>query len=174
MTDMTSPDRPVIGTTIEPGDIGSIVHLHGILYAREYGFDPTFEAYVAGPLAGFVISPKQRERIWIARYNGRIVGCIAIVAATEEIAQLRWFLVDPVVRGLGLGRRLLDESIRFARESGYSSIILWTVDALDAAAHLYRSAGFVRTESQPGKQWGVDVVEEKYEMSLQEPFERGS
>ena len=163
---MASPIIPVIGTTIEPGDLGSIVHLHGILYAREYGFDPTFEAYVAGPLADFVISPKERERIWIARYDERIVGSIALVEASSELAQLRWFLVDPAVRGIGLGRRLLDDSIQFARECGYGNLMLWTVSALEAAAHLYHAAGFERTEQIPRKQWGVDVVEEKYEMTL--------
>ena len=160
---MSSPITPVLGTTIEPGDIGSIVHLHGVLYAREYGFDPTFEAYVAGPLADFVIAPKQRERIWIARYDNRIVGSIAAVDASDDVAQLRWFLVDPAVRGIGLGRRLLDESIQFVREAS-----LWTVSALEAAAHLYRAAGFTRTEQIPARQWGVDVVEEKYEMRLRD------
>src|SRR5262245_4204620 len=100
-------------TTLAPGDLGAIVHLHGTLYAREYGFDPTFEAYVAGPLADFVIAADPRERLWIAERAGRLVGCIAIVAADDDTAQLRWFLVDPAVRGVGLGKRLLAEAVAF-------------------------------------------------------------
>jgi hypothetical protein len=87
-----------IRTTLNPGDLGSIVHLHGVHYSREYGFDPTFEAYVAGPLAEFVKAGSPRERLWIAERNGRIVGCVAIVAATSDVAQLRWYLVDPTAR----------------------------------------------------------------------------
>jgi N-acetylglutamate synthase-like GNAT family acetyltransferase len=156
-----------IRTDVRPGDVGTIIHLHGVLYAREYGFDPTFEAYVAGPLSGFVIAAADRERIWIAEQDGRIVGCVAIVAASPETAQLRWYLVDPSARGVGLGKRLLQEAVAFARECGYESIILWTVSALAAAAHLYRSAGFRKVEEKPGRMWGVDVVEEKYELVLE-------
>jgi N-acetylglutamate synthase-like GNAT family acetyltransferase len=160
-------DAPVtLRTSLRPGDIGSLIHLHGVLYAREYGFDPTFEAYVAGPLAEFVRAASARERLWIAERDGRIVGCVAIVAAAEQVAQLRWFLVDPGTRGAGLGKRLLHEAIAFARASGYKTIILWTVSALTAAAHLYRAAGFRKVEEKPGHVWGVDVVEERYEMEL--------
>src|SRR5688500_13735635 len=108
---------PTIRTHLLPGDIGSIVHLHGILYAREYNFDYTFEAYVAGPLAAFALEPSDRQRIWIAEHEDRIVGCVAIVEAEPDVAQLRWFLVDPVVRGMGLGRRLLEESVQFSRDA---------------------------------------------------------
>jgi N-acetylglutamate synthase-like GNAT family acetyltransferase len=153
-------------TTLKPGDIGAIVYLHGILYAREYGFDHMFEAYVAGPLSEFAHTNSERERLWIAERDGRIVGCIAIVAASVEVAQLRWFLVHPDARGAGLGRRLLDAAIAFSREQGYHRIILWTVSALEAAAHLYRAAGFRKVEQKRGHEWGTDVVEEKYEMEL--------
>jgi N-acetylglutamate synthase-like GNAT family acetyltransferase len=149
-------------TTLRPGDLGAIVSLHGVLYAREYGFDATFEAYVAGPLADFVRAGSERECVWIAEQEGRIVGCIAIVAASPDVAQLRWFVVDPSARGAGLGTRLLDAAIAFSKQQGYRSIILWTVSALTAAAHLYRQAGFVKVEEKPHRLWGVDVVEEKY------------
>ena len=162
---MTNPDL-CIRTNLKAGDLGAIVHLHGILYAREYGFDPTFEAYVAGPLAEFVRHGSARERLWIAEREERIVGCIAIVAASPETAQLRWYLVDPNARGIGLGKRLLDEAIAFSKSCRYRSIILWTVSALTAAAHLYQSAGFRKVEEKPGHMWGVDVVEEKYELAL--------
>jgi N-acetylglutamate synthase-like GNAT family acetyltransferase len=153
-------------TTLQPGDIGTIVYLHGILYAREYGFDHMFEAYVAGPLSEFAHSGSEGERLWIAERDGQIVGCIAIVTASAEVAQLRWFLVHPDARGAGLGRRLLDAAVAFSREQGYQQIILWTVSALEAAAHLYRGGGFRKVEEKPAHEWGTDVVEEKYQMEL--------
>ena len=155
-----------IRTTLSPGDLGAIVSMHGILYAREHGFDATFEAYVAGPLADFVRAGSQRECLWIAERGGQIVGSVAIVAAATDVAQLRWFLVDPTVRGVGLGKQLLDAAIAFSQQHGYRSIILWTVSALTTAAHLYGRAGFTKTESHPRRLWSVDVVEEKYERGL--------
>jgi GNAT superfamily N-acetyltransferase len=166
--DNTTVDAVSIRTDLRPGDIGAIVHLHGILYAREYRFDHTFEAYVAGPLADFARHGSERERIWIAERDSRVVGCIAIVAASEQTAQLRWFLVDPVARGAGLGKRLLSQAVDFSRAQGYGKIILWTVSALAAAAHLYRWAGFRVVEEKEGRMWGADVVEEKYELMLAE------
>jgi GNAT superfamily N-acetyltransferase len=161
-----SAEAITLRTILRPGDLGAIVYLHGTVYAREYGFDPTFEAYVAGPLADFVRSPSERERLWIAERDGRIVGCVAIVAAAPHTAQLRWFLVDPGARGAGLGKRLLHDAVAFARGCGYEAIILWTVSALEAAARLYCSAGFRKVEDRPGRLWGVDVVEEQYELRL--------
>lgn len=160
-------DAPItLRTHLLPGDLGTIVRMHGLLYAQECHFDPTFEAYVAGPLAAFVRTGSLRERLWLAERDGRLVGCVAIVAAAEDTAQLRWFLVDPSVRGQGLGTRLLRAAITFAQEQGYRRILLWTVSALAAAARLYRAAGFQKTAEKPGHVWGVEVVEEKYELAL--------
>jgi GNAT superfamily N-acetyltransferase len=153
-------------TDLQPGDVGSVVYLHGVVYSREHGFNPTFEAYVAGPLAEFVRRDCDRERLWVAERGGRIVGCVAIVAASPETAQLRWFLVDPTARGNGLGKRLLGEALAFCKGQGFREVILWTVSALEAAAHLYRSAGFRKVEEKPVRLWGVDVVEEKYDLVL--------
>jgi N-acetylglutamate synthase-like GNAT family acetyltransferase len=153
-------------TKLKPGDLGSIVHLHGAIYAAEYGFDLTFEAYVAAPLAEFVQRASPRERLWLAERQGRIVGCVAIVAAGGDVAQLRWFLVDPAARGSGCGKRLLTEAVAFCKVQGYRSIILWTTSALTAAAHLYHLTGFRKVEERPGRMWGVDVVEERYELRL--------
>jgi len=165
---MTAPPPGSIAlrTQLRPGDIGSIVRMHGVLYASEHGFDETFEAYVAGPLSEFVRAGAARERLFIAERDGRLVGCAAIVGASADVAQLRWFLVDPEARGAGLGRTLLGECMSFARNCGYTSLILWTVSALAAAAHLYRAIGFRKIEEKPGRHWGVDVVEEKYELTL--------
>jgi GNAT superfamily N-acetyltransferase len=164
------PDAPrtaiTLRTELRPGDLGLIVHLHGVTYARERGFDPTFEAYVAGPLADFVRSHSSRERLWLAEQEGRLVGCIAIVAADPQTAQLRWFLVDPAARGGGLGQRLLHEAVSFSRACGYARIILWTESALTVAARLYQAIGFRKTQEKPGRLWGVDLVEEKYELRL--------
>src|SRR5262249_21851063 len=167
MTSETTVGPVVIRTSLSPGDMGSVVRLHGVLYAKEYGFDHTFEAYVAAPLAKLVQSPAANERIWLAERNGSLVGCVAIVASTPHVAQLRWFLVDPECRGAGLGKRLLFEAIEFSRARGYRSIILWTVSGLPASAYLYRSAGFTKVEEKPpATLWGVRATEECYELAL--------
>lgn len=154
-------------TALHPGDIGTIAAMHGILYAREHGFDVRFEAYVAEPLGQLVRRGiSERERVWLAEDQDQVVGSVAIVMESAECAQLRWFLVAPEARGAGLGRRLLEEAISFSRSAGYPRIILWTVSALEGAARLYRAAGFDKTESMPSRQWGRDVVEEKYELIL--------
>jgi ribosomal protein S18 acetylase RimI-like enzyme len=160
------PDAVTLRADLRPGDLGRIVHLHGTVYAKERGFDPTFEAYVAGPLAEFVRAHTDRERLWIAERDGHMVGCAAIVAAAPRTAQLRWYLVVPEARGCGLGTRLIAEAVAFGRACGYDSIILWTESALEAAARLYRKAGFRKVEERPGRVWGVDLVEEKYELRL--------
>jgi GNAT superfamily N-acetyltransferase len=159
-------DPIILRTGLRPGDLGAIVRLHGAVYAREHGFDPTFEAYVAAPLAECALRASPRERIWIAERGDTLVGCIAIVDAGPRTAQLRFFLVDPSARGSGLGTRLLREAIAFSRGLSCDTLILWTVSALAAAARLYVAAGFRKVETRPGRPWGVDVVEEKYELSL--------
>jgi GNAT superfamily N-acetyltransferase len=161
-----SQDVLTVRTNLMPGDIGNIIRLHGVVYAREYGFDTTFEAYVAGPLAEFVHRRTDRDRIWIAEQGDRLAGCIAIVGTSQEEAQLRWFLVDPSVRGFGLGKRLMHEALEFCKHCGYETVFLRTVSALTVAARLYRSFGFEKVEEKPAWQWGVQVVEEKYELAL--------
>ncbi len=149
---------------VSPGDLGHLVWLHGTVYAREYGFDPTFEAYVAGPIAEVVRNRSERDRLWIAESGGRIVGCVAIVGAGPSEAQVRWYLVVPEMRGRGLGRALLSEALGFAASSGYEKVFLWTVSALTAAARLYREFGFAKVEERrPERLWGAEVLEERYE-----------
>jgi GNAT superfamily N-acetyltransferase len=155
-----------IHTDLRPGDLGAIVHLHGITYGRERGWDVTFEAYVATPLAEFVIRASPRERIWVAEGDATLAGCIAVVEASPETAQFRWFLVAPTCRGAGLGRRLLHQAVLFCRESDYARITLWTERSLTAAGHLYQAAGFGKVEEKPVRLWGSDIVQERYEMSL--------
>jgi GNAT superfamily N-acetyltransferase len=158
-----------VRTDLRPGDLGSVVRLHGVVHGRECGFDASFEAYVAGPLAEFVLAASPRQRLWLAERGGDLVGCVAIVEASAEEAQLRWFLVDPSARGAGLGKALLGEAIAFARAAAYRSVMLWTVSSLAAAASLYRSAGFRLVEEIPGRRWGVDVVEQRYDLALPAP-----
>jgi ribosomal protein S18 acetylase RimI-like enzyme len=151
---------------LEPGDFGAIVSLHGILYARQYGYDSTFEAYVAGPLAQFVLSESDRKRIWILKKDEKIAGSLAVVDFSPEEAQLRWFLLDPAVRGLGIGRFLLTEALSFCGESGYRRVFLMTVDVHTEAAALYRSMGFDLTEQHQKEMWGEVRTEQRYDREL--------
>lgn len=156
-----------IRNTILPGDIGAITQLHGVLYSREYGWPPAFEAYVAQGLASFALdNDRALDRIWIAESDGALIGCIAIVHISKSVAQLRWFLVDPQGRGAGLGRRLLEQALAFCRDCRFESVFLWTVRGLDAAVHLYKSVGFHLTVEHPSDAWIRGVVEQRYDLDL--------
>ena len=153
-----------IRTELRPGDLGAITQLHGTLYARERGWDPTFEAYVAAGLAEFVLRyDPRRDRLWVAELEGRIVGSIAIQGRDEGTAQLRWFLVVPDYRGSGMGGRLLEDALAFCRSRGFRLVFLWTVAELTEAARLYLAAGFRCVEEQRHQRWGTQVVEQRYE-----------
>lgn len=151
---------------LRPGDIGYLTYLHGTLYAAEYGWDYTFEAYVAGPLAEFAKAPRKREQIWIVEQQAQVAGSLAIVEAAPEAAQLRWFLLHPDLRGHGLGRQLIEDAIGFCRAQDYARVFLWTVSALTAAARLYHAVGFQLTEEHPQQIWGATVTEQRYDLHL--------
>jgi len=155
-----------IRTELVPGDIGSITHLHGVLCAAQFGWDCTFEAYVAGPLSEFVTSRSDRERIWIVEDGAVHAGSIAIVAGPDDQAQLRWFLLHPRLRGRGLGKRLMAEAVEFCSQQGYASIFLWTVSVCTEAATLYRAFGFEVTEEHERDMWGARLLEQRYDLVL--------
>ena len=150
-----------------PGDMGWVIHRHGVLYAQEYGYDERFEALVAGIAAHFIehLDPK-RERCWIVEMGGEIVGSVFLVRKTPTIAKLRLLLVEPRARGLGIGARLVEECVHFARAAGYRKIVLWTQSELDAARHLYARAGFRRVHSEPHRSFGKKLVAETWELPL--------
>lgn len=147
---------------LRPGDLGAIVSLHGLLYAQECGFDSTFEAYVARYLGEFVHARIDRDRLWIAEWEGRLAGSIATLSHSGKDAQLCWFLVDPSARSLGLDRRLLHEAVAFCRYWEYEYVFLWNVSVLTTVSCLLRSAGFKKVEERPSKRWGVALMEELY------------
>jgi DNA-binding MarR family transcriptional regulator/GNAT superfamily N-acetyltransferase len=151
----------------QPGDLGWIVARHGVLYDREYGWDESFEALVAEIVGKF---GKQhdpaRERCWIAELDGENVGCVMCCQESAQVARLRLLLVEPGARGLGLGRTLVDECLKFARRAGYERIVLWTNDVLTAARRIYERAGFTLTKEDPHHSFGQDLVGQTWEMAL--------
>jgi GNAT superfamily N-acetyltransferase len=150
-----------------PGDIGWVVQRHGELYSKEYGWDERFEAIVAGITARFIENfDPQRERCWIAECDGKRLGCVFLVKDSSAVARLRMLLVEPEARGMGLGKRLVDECVSFARQAGYSKVTLWTEDVLTAARNIYESAGFMKVKEEPHSKFGYPTVSETWELKL--------
>ncbi len=161
------PPEPFILREPEPGDMGWVVHRHGVIYAQEYGWDATFEALVAQIVSDYILNLKPgRERCWIAEMDGEIVGSVFVVQANQETAKLRLLLVEAKARGLGLGTRLVEECIRFARRSGYKKLTLWTNSVLVAARHIYQKTGFKIVEQEAYQNFGKELVSETWELVL--------
>lgn len=150
-----------------PGDLGWVVQQHGELYAREYGWNAEFEGLVAGIVADYVrrFQPDW-EKGWIAELDGERVGSVFVVRKSASTAQLRMLLITPAARGLGLGARLTDECIAFARRKGYRKMVLWTNDGLDAARAIYARRGFTLVKSQPYEGFGKRLVGETWGLKL--------
>jgi GNAT superfamily N-acetyltransferase len=153
-----------------PGDLGWVIMAHGETYASEYGWDTSFEALVARIVAGFAAGQHgpapSRERGWIAEVDGVRAGCVLCCEADQDTAQLRVLLVTPQARGLGLGARLADEALGFARAAGFARMKLWTNHPLTAARSIYLSRGFTLAEEDPHHSYGADLIGQVYELDL--------
>ena len=171
IADALAPDRPageVILRDPELGDYGWVIERHGALYGAEYGFDAHMEGYVAEVIAGYVAGYQAgRDRCWIAERNGARCGCVFVVHDEDvTTARLRLLLTEPPARGCGLGRRLVRACIDFAREAGYTKMVLWTHSILTAARAIYASEGFVMTATAPNDMWGPHLTSETWEREL--------
>jgi DNA-binding MarR family transcriptional regulator/GNAT superfamily N-acetyltransferase len=167
LDDADGSDGALVLRAPRPGDYGWIVHRHGAQYAEEYGWDETFEALVARIVADYAEHhDPRREAAWIAEVDGEPVGCVLCVREDGSTAKLRLLLVDPRARGRGIGARLIDECLRFARRAGYERIVLWTNDVLHDARRLYERAGFELVESGRHHAFGHDLVEQTWSRRL--------
>lgn len=161
------PPVPYMLRPHQPGDIGWVTHRQGVLYNEEYGWDETFEAFVAEILAKFVLNfNAKRERSWIAERDGEIVGSVFCAEKTRSVAALRLLYVEPNVRGLGIGTRLVDECVGFARRAGYKKVSLWTNSVLHSARRIYERSGFRLIESKAHHSFGKDLVGQTWELDL--------
>lgn len=159
-------NREISIRTHRIGDLGYIIYRHAVLYQEEYGLGPVFEDYL---LEGFLAFSRSEQpgTIWIAEDGDQIVGFIAMAGIDSETAQLRWFLIEPEYRGIGLGRRLMTVAMDHCRDKGYRKVFLWTFSDLHAARHLYKEYGFQITEEHPNDSWKPGIVEERWDISLE-------
>jgi GNAT superfamily N-acetyltransferase len=155
-----------IRTVLQPGDIGYVVYMHGALYGREYNYGIQFETYVAKGLCEFYEEyDSQRNRVWVCEHNSKMIGFLLLMDR-KEAAQLRYFLIEPDYRGIGLGSRLLNMYLDFLRECGYKASYLWTTHELTTAASLYRRFGFQLTEEKESTSFGKPLMEQRYDLVL--------
>lgn len=162
----TALNEICIRTESRPGDLGYVTYLHGALYSKEYNYGLQFESYVAKGLCEFYekYDPK-RNRIWACEHNDRMIGFLLLMDRGDA-AQLRYFLIEPEYRGIGLGRELLNLYMDFLRECGYKKSYLWTTHELYAAASLYKHFGFQLSEEKESTAFGKPLIEQRYDLSL--------
>jgi ribosomal protein S18 acetylase RimI-like enzyme len=160
-------DDIVIKTHIDPGDLGYIIHLHGKLYKEEYDYSLDFEMYVAQGMYEFYKSYNpQEDRVWIATHGSHIAGFLLLMHRENKTAQLRYFLIQPAYRGMGLGKKLMDLYMGFLKNCGYRSAYLWTTNEQHEAAALYKKYGFAVTAEKPSTAFGKPLTEQRYELVL--------
>lgn len=158
----------------EPGDLGLLIHLHGVQNFQDYGFNAIHEAYCAKIAAEFILNPhKDRSFGWIARKGGEVVGSVLVVERPENQAQLRLLFVSKSVRGIGLGRWLVEEAVRYLASRGFGRIYLWTVAGLDRAISIYQSVGFMQSDEKLIEEWGKSSTEIRFDLDLRTD-DRGS
>lgn len=151
---------------IQPGDVGYLIYLHGLTYARECGYNYQFEGYVAHTFHEFIEHyHPEKDRLWLAELDDEIVGSIAIVGHPGNLAQLRWFLIHPKARRAGLGKKLLDGALSFCRERKYSKVFLLTTSDQQTAIHMYTQAGFRKVTENPVELWGKKMMDLRYELN---------
>ncbi len=169
--DIAEPGTPYLLRQHQPGDMGWIVHRQAILYAEEYGWDDTYESLAAEIVAHFIknFDPK-RERAWVAEKDGERVGAVFVAKESNEVAKLRLLHVEREARGLGIGKRLVTECVRFARQGGYQKITLWTQSILSAARHIYKNEGFEIVREEKHHSFGKDLTAEIWELNLRKPL----
>jgi GNAT superfamily N-acetyltransferase len=159
--------EPVIRAASAPGDLGWMIMAHGETYAREYGWDASFEALVARILTDYAATADpDRARAWIAEVDGRRAGCVMCCPEDDTTAELHTLLVEPWARGHRLGARLVDQCLEFARAAGFARMRLWTNDPLAAARRIYLSRGFTLVRQEPHHSFGVDLIGQYYELDL--------
>jgi GNAT superfamily N-acetyltransferase len=161
------PKTPYLLRPPQPGDMGWVVHRHGVVYALEHGWDEQFEALVAGVVAKFIqASDPKRERCWIAEKDSQVVGSVFLVHQSKGVAQLRLLLVEPQARGMGIGARLVSEAMRFARQARYRKIAACPYNVLRAAQHVYERAGLRLVREEPHHRFGHDLIRQRWELKL--------
>lgn len=165
--DGAEPRVPYLLRPLQVGDVGWIAHRQGLIYAQDYGWDETYEVLVAEILVAFVRNFDSKwERSWVAEREGEVVGSVFVVRKSPEVAKLRLLYVEPSARGLGIGRRLVDECIAFARAKGYETLTLWTNDILGSARRIYQAAGFTLAEEEHHHSFGKGLVGQTWNLDL--------
>lgn len=156
-----------IRTELQPGDMGYVTYMHGAFYKKEYNYSINFELYVMQGLTEFRKNYQpDKDRVWIAEHEGKIVGFLLSMHREPQTAQLRYFILDASCRGVGLGQKLCNLYLDFVKEKGFKNVFLWTTDELFAAAHIYKKMGFVLTEELSSTSFGKLLKEQRYDLHL--------
>ncbi|PAF33743.1 helix-turn-helix domain-containing GNAT family N-acetyltransferase [Paenibacillus sp. 7516] len=154
-------------TELKAGDAGALIHLHGWVYAEECGYNHIFEGYVCKTFYELLQTYNpDKDRFWLAEANNEIVGSIAVIGHSDERAQIRWFILHPDYRGMGIGKKLIQDAIAYCREKGYRSVVLETTEDQETAIAMYTKQGFVKIKEQENDAWGVRHIEQTYELEL--------